>query len=94
MTTAGEKQYYALTLLRELFNQLPHDATAGVLYDIGCTTHRSYVKYGFLGDILPQITFGISVFHAYGHQWLCQLIYYPRKQQGFRLSDGEGCEHF
>ena len=68
MITAGEKQYYALTLLRELFNQLPHDATAGVLYDIRCTTHCSCVKYGFLGDILLRITFGISVFHAYSHQ--------------------------
>ena len=36
--------------------------------------------------------FGISVFHAYGHQWACQIIYHPRKCKGFGLTDGEGCE--
>ena len=34
------------------------------------------------------------VFHAYGHQWPCQLIYHPRKCKGFGLTDGEGCERF
>ncbi|KIK14266.1 hypothetical protein PISMIDRAFT_117331 [Pisolithus microcarpus 441] len=37
--------------------------------------------------------FGISVFHAYGHQWPCQIVYHPCKCVGFGLSDGEGCEH-
>jgi hypothetical protein len=36
----------------------------------------------------------LSIFHAYGHQWPCQLIYHPRKCIGFGLSDGEGCERF
>lgn len=36
--------------------------------------------------------FAVSVFHAFGHQWACQLIYHPRKCKGFGLSDGEGCE--
>ncbi|KAI6127587.1 hypothetical protein EDD16DRAFT_1516581 [Pisolithus croceorrhizus] len=57
MTSAGEKQHYALALVKALFNHLP-------------------------------------IFHAFGHQWACQLIYHPRKQEGFGLSDGEGCEHF
>ncbi|KAJ8583964.1 hypothetical protein M405DRAFT_916184 [Rhizopogon salebrosus TDB-379] len=34
----------------------------------------------------------LAVFHAYGHQWPCQIIYHPRKCKGFGLSDGEGCE--
>ncbi|EDR02003.1 uncharacterized protein LACBIDRAFT_310171 [Laccaria bicolor S238N-H82] len=41
--------------------------------------HRSCVKW---------------VFHVYGHQWACQLIYHPRKCTGFGLTDGEGCERF
>ena len=94
MTTAGERQFYVLTLLRELFEQIPNDITVGVLYDIGCSTHRSYVKHGFIEELLPRITFAISVFHAYGHQWPCQLIYHPRKCKGFGLCDGEGCERF
>ena len=34
------------------------------------------------------------VFHAFGHQWPCQVIYHPRKCKGFGFSDGEGCEQF
>ena len=51
-------------------------------------------KFNFLLDNIDRIVFGISVFHAYGHQWPCQLIYHPRKCVGFRLTDGEGCERF
>lgn len=94
MTTAGERQYYVFALLQELFNNIPSTATVGVLYDIGCSTHRSCVKYGFLEDLLLRIVFALSVFHTYGHQWVCQLIFHPRKCKGFGLSDGEGCERF
>lgn len=94
MTTAGERQYYALALLLKLFQNLPSDVTVGFLYDIGCQLHRSCIKYGFLADYISRITFGISVFHAYGHQWPCQIIYHPRKCNGFGLTDGEGCERF
>lgn len=30
--------------------------------------------------------------HAYGHEWLCQLIYNPRLMDGQGLTDGEGVE--
>ena len=36
---AGEKRYYALALLRQLFKELPSSWTAGILYDIGCQLH-------------------------------------------------------
>ena len=94
MTSAGEKQHYALALLQKLFEHIPPSMRIGVLYDIGCQLHRSCEKFGFLKDILDRIVFGISVFHAYGHQWPCQLIYHPRKCKGFGLTDGEGCERF
>ncbi|PPQ86278.1 hypothetical protein CVT26_004524, partial [Gymnopilus dilepis] len=94
MTSPGEKQYYALCLLQKLFQHIPRKMRIGALYDIGCQLHRSCVKYGFLEEVLDRITFGISVFHAYGHQWPCQVIYHPRKCLGFGLSDGEGCERF
>ncbi|PPR04745.1 hypothetical protein CVT26_012885, partial [Gymnopilus dilepis] len=94
MTSAGEKQYYVLCLLKKLFEHVPASMRLGALYDIGCQLHRSCLKYGFLADILDRITFAISVFHAYGHQWPCQIIYHPRKCEGFGLSDGEGCERF
>jgi Kyakuja-Dileera-Zisupton transposase len=93
MTSAGERQHYALTLIRELFKNIPDDMRVGLLYDIGCQLERSCRKYQLLDEsILNRIQFGISVFHAYGHQWACQVIYHPRKREGFGLSDGEGCE--
>ncbi|KAG6818511.1 hypothetical protein H0H93_004399, partial [Arthromyces matolae] len=95
MTTPGERQYYALALLSELFRHLPPDTTVGCLYDIGCQVDRSCVKWSLLDqDILKRLTWAVSVFHAFGHQWPCQLIYHPRKRSGFGLSDGEGCERF
>ncbi|KAH7903116.1 hypothetical protein BJ138DRAFT_1138790 [Hygrophoropsis aurantiaca] len=94
MTSAGEKQHYALTLINTLFNHIPADMTVGLLYNIGCQLERSCQKWNFLPNaILSRMSFAISVFHAYGHQWPCQIIYHPRKRIGFGLSDGEGCEH-
>lgn len=94
MTSAGEKQHYALALIKRFFEHLPRTWRVGILYDIGCQLHRSFEKWGFLPDFKDRISFGISVFHAYGHQWPCQIIYHPRKCIGFGLSDGEGCERF
>ena len=94
MTSAGEKQYNALCLLQKLFMYIPESMRVGVLYDIVCQLDRSCRKYGFLSSVLDRIVFGISVFHAYGHQWPCQLIYHPCKCEGFGLTDGEGCERF
>ncbi|KAF9219395.1 hypothetical protein BS17DRAFT_859072 [Gyrodon lividus] len=93
MMSAGEKQHYALTLLKRLFEHLPSKFTIGCLYDIGCQLERSCQKWSLLDNsILSRLTFAISVFHACGHQWPCQLIYHPCKCIGFGLSDGEGCE--
>ncbi|KAI5985254.1 hypothetical protein EDD15DRAFT_2390194 [Pisolithus albus] len=94
MTSAGEKQHYALALIKALFGHLPSNFHIGLLYDIGCQLEQSCRKWGFLKPFLPRISFAISVFHTFGHQWPCQLIYHPRKQEGFGLSDGEGCERF
>ena len=94
MRSAGEKQHYALVLLKTLFQHLPPHFAIGLLYDIGCQIHRSCVKWDFLKPYLHRLTFGISVFHAFGHQWPCQVIYHPRKCKGFGFSDGEGCERF
>ena len=94
MTSAGEKQHYALCLLENLFRHIPKKMRVGVLYDIACQLHQSCQKYHFLAEFLDRIVFGVSVFHAYGHQWPCQLIYHPRKCTGFGLTDGESCERF
>ncbi|KAI6041026.1 hypothetical protein EDC04DRAFT_2867374 [Pisolithus marmoratus] len=91
MTSAGEKQHYALALVKKLFEHLPSTMTVGLLYDIGCQLECSCYKWKLLDDgILSRLKFGISVFHAYGHQWPCQIVYHPHKCVGFGLSDGEG----
>ncbi|KAG1882379.1 hypothetical protein F4604DRAFT_1577463 [Suillus subluteus] len=93
LTSAWEKQHYSLALLDRLFKHLPPQMTVGLLYDIGCQLERSCRKWSLLDEsILSRLTFAVAVFHAYGHQWPFQLIYHPRKCEGFGLSDGEGCE--
>ncbi|KAJ7199404.1 hypothetical protein GGX14DRAFT_373190, partial [Mycena pura] len=94
MTTPGEKQYYVLLLLETLFQHLPANIRVGALYDIACLLHRSCVKYRFLDRYLDRLRFAVSVFHAFGHRWACQLIYHPLKCSGFGFTNGEGCERF
>ncbi|KAJ7166575.1 hypothetical protein C8R43DRAFT_946120, partial [Mycena crocata] len=43
---------------------------------------------------MDRIRFAVSVFHAFGHQWPCQIIYHPLKCAGFGFTNGEGCERF
>ncbi|KAJ3743316.1 hypothetical protein EV360DRAFT_90237 [Lentinula raphanica] len=90
--TAGEGQHFVFALLSKLFENLPPHVEVRFLYDIGCQLHRSCEKWGFLKPYLPRLTFAVSIFHAFGHQWPCQLIYHPRKCVGYGLSDGEGAE--
>jgi hypothetical protein len=92
MTTAGKSQFYGLALIQRLGQKLPPTTHLGILYDIGCQVDRSCWKWEFLPKLAGRMTFGVSVFHAYGHQWACQIIYHPRKAKEFGLSDGEGCE--
>jgi hypothetical protein len=92
MTTAGEGQHYVLALFGKLFEHLPEDFFVRVLYDIGCQLHRSCDKWGFLQSYMNRMTFAVSIFHAFGHGWPCQIVYHPRKCLGYGLCDGEGAE--
>ncbi|KAL0564282.1 hypothetical protein V5O48_017770 [Marasmius crinis-equi] len=94
MKSVGEKQHYVFALVNKLFEHVPPGHRVGLLYDIGCQLHGSCMKWDFLRDYWDRLGFTISVFHAFGHNWPCQLIYHPRKRTGFGLSDGEGCERF
>ncbi|KAJ3737955.1 hypothetical protein EV360DRAFT_58572 [Lentinula raphanica] len=90
--TAGEGQHFVFALLSKLFENLPRHVCVRFLYDIGCQLHRSCEKWGFLKPYSNRLTFAVSIFHAFGHQWPCQLVYHPRKCIGYGLSDGEGAE--
>ncbi|KAJ7107142.1 hypothetical protein C8R44DRAFT_834299 [Mycena epipterygia] len=88
------KQYYVLVLAEMLFQHLPANIRVGMLYDIACQLHRSCLKYGFLDRFIDRLFFAVSVFHAFGHRWPCQVIYHPLKCCGFGFTNGEGCERF
>lgn len=92
MTTPGEQQFYLFALLKRFMAELPDEMTVGILYDIACTSERSMEKWDFYPEFRHRLTWALSVFHAYGHHWVCQLIYHPRKREGFGLTDGECCE--
>jgi predicted HNH restriction endonuclease len=92
--TAGEKQFYTFALIETLLNHLPQHWRVGILYDIGCQMDRTLKKWNFVPEWIPRLDWGVSIFHAYGHQWACQLWYHPRKSEIWGLSDGEGCERF
>ncbi|KAG6915065.1 hypothetical protein DXG01_013655 [Tephrocybe rancida] len=68
MRSAGEKQHYVMVLLETLFQHLPLPYRVGLLYNIGCQTERSCIKWNFLDRYIDRISFGISVFHAFRHQ--------------------------
>ena len=44
ITSPGERQHYALTLVDQLFAHLPPLWTVGLMYDIACQLHCSMVK--------------------------------------------------
>lgn len=60
------------------------------IFSYTCT---NFDKFDFLDDrIVRRIHFAMTVMHAYGHAWACQLVYNPCIVRGLGLSDGEGTE--
>ncbi|KAJ7661818.1 hypothetical protein B0H17DRAFT_1212137 [Mycena rosella] len=76
-----------------LFQPLPRNITVGLLYDIVCQLERSARKWGFLDRYIDRLAFAVAVFHAFGHEWACQVIYHPRKRRASG-SPRRGCERF
>jgi hypothetical protein len=58
MTSAGEKQHYALALLEKLFKNIPKTLTVGLLYNIACQLHRSFIKRHFFPQYLSRSFLG------------------------------------
>ncbi|KAH9443064.1 hypothetical protein Pst134EB_027418 [Puccinia striiformis f. sp. tritici] len=89
----GEKLYYPVSILRNFLADFPNHKV-GVLYDIGCHLEAHVVKRNLLSDRVADLRFGTSVFHAYVHEWSCQVKYNPRLNDWWGLTDGEGLERF
>ncbi|KAJ7761334.1 hypothetical protein B0H16DRAFT_1456074 [Mycena metata] len=94
MHSAGKKQFYVLLLIETFFQHIPLGTSVGLLYNVACQLERSARKWGFLNRYLHRLIFAVAVFHAFGHDWPCQLLYHPRKRKGFGFLNGEGCERF
>ncbi|KAF8577101.1 hypothetical protein K439DRAFT_1365445, partial [Ramaria rubella] len=92
ITTPGEQQFYAIALIKQLTQLLPPIATIGILYDIACMLDRAIAKHNLIPDIASRLLCGTAVFHAYVHQFCCQIVYHPRKRTGYGWSNGEGNE--
>ncbi|KAH9818347.1 hypothetical protein DFH28DRAFT_925835 [Melampsora americana] len=88
---SSEKLYYPVAILKRLRELYP-DKFIGVLYDIGCHLGVHITKHGLFPPDNLKMIFGTSVFHAYVHQWACQIKYHPRFNDFWGLSDGEGLE--
>ncbi|PLW32369.1 hypothetical protein PCASD_14323 [Puccinia coronata f. sp. avenae] len=87
----GEKLYYPISILNHVFDTFP-DQKVGILYDLGCHLETHIRKRGLMNNQLGNLMFGTSVFHAYVHEWSCQVKYNPRLNRWWGLSDGECLE--
>ncbi|KAJ7830387.1 hypothetical protein B0H13DRAFT_1735125 [Mycena leptocephala] len=91
--TPGEQQQFIIACLEVIKDYLPPRATILQTYDVGCLTDHSCNLFALLSPGLRErVSFAINAMHAYGHQWVCQLIYNPRMRRSCGLTDGEGVE--
>ncbi|KAH9460739.1 hypothetical protein Pst134EB_008897 [Puccinia striiformis f. sp. tritici] len=89
---SGEQRLYPMAIIQKLLEVIEPKRPVGILYDIGCTMDKYIDRRQLIPEYRSRITFGTSVFHAYAHNWLCQLEFHPRFNKGWGLSDGEGLE--
>ncbi|KAJ6494212.1 hypothetical protein C8R45DRAFT_824346 [Mycena sanguinolenta] len=93
--TPGERQEYIVACIEEVSSLLPPQATILQAYDVGCVADHSMNLFPILSPGLRErVSFIINAMHAFGHQWICQLVYSPRLRKGVALSDHEGVERF
>ncbi|KAJ7339964.1 hypothetical protein DFH08DRAFT_704657 [Mycena albidolilacea] len=93
--TPGEQQKYIVALMEEVNSNLPPQATILQAYDVGCVTDHSFNLFPILSaGFRERVSFIINAMHAFGHRWICQLVYSPRCHDGAGLSDMEGVERF
>ncbi|KAJ7206085.1 hypothetical protein GGX14DRAFT_551559 [Mycena pura] len=93
--TPGEQHHYIIALVEEVASLLPPQATIWQAYDIGCVTDQTLKNFPILtGDLRERVAFVINAMHAFGHEFICQIVYNPRMVPGLGLTDQEGVERF
>ncbi|POV98420.1 hypothetical protein PSTT_14428 [Puccinia striiformis] len=89
---SGEQRHFPMALIQTLLSEIEPNRKVAILYDIGCTMDKYIDRRHLIPEYRAQLKFGTSVFHAYAHNWQCQLDFHPRFNKGWGLSDGEGLE--
>ncbi|KAA1103498.1 hypothetical protein PGT21_019702 [Puccinia graminis f. sp. tritici] len=89
---SGEQRSLPCALIKKVLTAIEPNRQVGILYDIGCSLNKFIAIRDLFGPDRSRIKFATSIFHAYVHNWLCQLEYNPRYNVGWGLSDGEGLE--
>ncbi|PLW41042.1 hypothetical protein PCASD_07964 [Puccinia coronata f. sp. avenae] len=89
---SGEQRSLPCALINRIIQAIEPNRSVGILYDIGCLLNKFIKLRGLFEEDQGCIQFATSIFHAYVHNWLCQLDYNPRYNRGWGLSDGEGLE--
>jgi hypothetical protein len=49
-------------------------------------------KHNLIPEIACRLSLATAVFHAYAHQFCCQIVFNPRRRVGFGMTNGEGNE--
>ncbi|KAH9453693.1 hypothetical protein Pst134EA_024562 [Puccinia striiformis f. sp. tritici] len=89
----GENRALPLAILKRLLDDIDDPTRpVGVMYDLGCSLDKFINRRHIFAEHRSRLSFATSVFHAYVHEWPCQLQYNPRYQIGWGLSDGEALE--
>ncbi|XP_065054216.1 uncharacterized protein LOC135683019 isoform X2 [Rhopilema esculentum] len=88
----GERLGYSVMVLEALVEECkPRGQKIYYLYDIACKL-KSHLKKLDRQKEIQSVTFGIPVFHCYGHVGSCQIEYNPRLIDDIGLVDGEWME--
>ncbi|XP_033099305.1 uncharacterized protein LOC117102960, partial [Anneissia japonica] len=71
----GERLAYSVLLLDKMLNvPASKDQKLNVTYDIACVLF-SHLKIRNQDDMLAKMQMKIPIFHCYGHQASCQVVY-------------------
>lgn len=89
----GERLGYPIYMTKHfLEKQSTSDTKIHITYDIACLLAKHIKGNPSYASMLEKIILSIPVFHCYGHQYSCQILYNPRKTMGLGLTDGESIE--
>ncbi|EDQ98859.1 uncharacterized protein LACBIDRAFT_335588 [Laccaria bicolor S238N-H82] len=92
-------QFFAVTALMALLCR--HDCVIWVV-NMRSASEKQHYALALVETLFQHLPlhytvgllYDVGLFHVFGHQWPCQIIYHPRKCNRFGLSDGEGCKRF